>query len=65
MRPVETLERYSVTVKEAAAITGISPDVLRAHINRGTLPAARPSKSYVIVLEDLHAFVEEMKSANR
>ncbi len=62
IRPVELLERYSVTVKEASAITGISADVLRAHIKKGNLPAARPSTAMVIVLEDLKAFVEEMKS---
>lgn len=61
-RPVETLDRYSVTVLEAAAITGISKDVLYANIHSGKLPAGRPSKALVIVLTDLYEFVEESKN---
>lgn len=61
-RPVETLPRLSVTVGEAAEMTGVSKDVLYAHIKNGDLPAARPSRALVIRLEDLDAWLEEMKS---
>ena len=64
-RPVEALPRLSVTVAEASAMTGISKDVLRKHINTGTLAAARPSASWVIDLDDLKAWLNSMKSTGR
>lgn len=62
-RPVQTLPRIAVTVAEASEMTGISRDILYRHIERGTLPAARPSKAWVIVLDDLTDFLQRMKDA--
>ena len=59
--PVAPLERYSVNIADAEKISGISRDVLYKHIKAGTLPASRQSRNWVIVLTDLHTFIEEQK----
>lgn len=64
-RPVEVLPRLAVTVREASEMTGISADVLYKHIESGNLAAGKPSRSWVIVLSDLHQWLEDLKTAAR
>lgn len=59
----------TVTVQEAAQMTGVSPDVIRAAINTLRLPAKRiPSvkkggagKRIVIKVSDLEAWVDSLE----
>lgn len=61
-RPVQELPRLSVTVAEASRMTGVSKDILLRHINQGDLPAARPSRNWVIRLSDLDDWLEDQKN---
>lgn len=59
-------ERKRITVKEAAAILGMTPDYIHFHMRRGDLPIGhvlpsgggrRARKTYVIYIDKVNAFI--------
>jgi len=46
---------HTVTLAEAAAITGVSVDTVKRRIKRGELPAQKVGKNYRIARADLDA----------
>ena len=56
----DTAEVLSVTVPQAAKLTGISRDILSLAQKRGELIYRYPSSSPVIRLVDLNAYLEAL-----
>ena len=54
-----TLERKTVTVKEAATLLGIGRDTAYAAVRDGTLPSIRLGKRLVILIAALNKLLAE------
>lgn len=46
------------SVQDAAAATGVSPDVIRRAIKAGNLPVKYPTTRPVVLVDDLRAWLE-------
>lgn len=53
-----SVDPISVTVQQAASLTGISHDVIQRAIRASALVAHYPSSRPVILLSDLHSWIE-------
>lgn len=51
----------TVTIAQAATLTGLSPDTIRSEINKGKLPAKRNGTRIVIRYADLEAWVDQLE----
>lgn len=56
-RPAD-IEPISVTIQQAASLTGISHDVIERAIRANALVAHYPSSRPVILLPDLHSWLK-------
>ena len=52
------------TLREAAAFLKMNPEVLRQKAKAGIVPAAKPSKSWVFIEDDLVAYVRSLYSTS-
>lgn len=57
-------ERLSYSVRELAALTGLSQDQIRTHIDRGDLTAKYSGTKKVILAEEARRFVQELPEEN-
>lgn len=54
---------YSVSVGDAARITGVSPDTIRKAINELRLPAKKTGRAIRIRVSDVHAWFDSLEDA--
>lgn len=50
-----------ITAEEAAEILKVTPQTIRAYINKGKLPAAKIGRGYLIEVDDLLDFYNAHK----
>lgn len=55
-------EKQAYTVQEAAAVYGVSADVIRAHIKAGNLAARYPTSRPILGAEELKNWFEALPS---
>ena len=47
-----------LSVKQAAEVLGITPQMVRIHLRRGSLPATHVGQTWAILREDLDKFAK-------
>lgn len=52
-----TTQPLSVTCAEAARLVGLSKSSLLKYVKRGEIPASRPGKTTLILVDDLRAWL--------
>ena len=55
----------TLSLKEAAELLKCNPEVLRQKAKAGIVPAAKPSKSWVFIEDDLVAYIRSLYSSPR
>ncbi len=58
MSKPDTLQQIAVNIQQAAALTGISHDVIQRAIRANLLVAHYPNTRPVILVEDLRSWIE-------